>query len=494
MDSIRVILAYLGSIIDNVLGLIFFFLIRIYFNIQIIGLYGELTSFLTLFSFIIDMGFATAYLKYYSEAKNDYEEELCNSTFFFYRLIQFSLYTLVVVILIRFVDLYNFDPIITYYFILIYILRVFGTIFISIILISKKQIVKKSLALIINSIFKIILLIIFMNFFQLNINLFANVLFISNLAFTILLIYWIKDIKFVKPNKIYLVKFLKFSLPFSITIACSRIMESLDVLFVNLWFPIGDVANYFTAKEIYLFLNIFLVNIAYIFLPTFSKNFSNKKLEVNKNILKKLHKFLNIIMVPIPFILLIYSEPFFSAILGTNYILSGTILTLLTFNLMIISLNYGNLVFLQSIGKVYLLGLFSILNAIFFLFSMIFFMSPNFLNLGAIGASLALIVSNCLIQLIFQPYIYKKYKIGFYWGVFRNLILIFIIFVFQLYINNILDISFYIIPLFILIDFLIYIALNYILKGFTKQDFKFIISLLKFKNIKKTIASEFKKI
>jgi len=122
---------------------------------------------------------------------------------------------------------------------------------------------------------------------------------------------------------------------------------------------------------------------------------------------------------------------------------------------------------------------------------MIFFITPFFLNMGVIGA-ISIVLTNIIVEIITRPYFYKKFKIDFYWGAFRNLSIMLGIFLFQLYINQIISYPLIFIPFLILFDIGLYFLINYIFKGFSREDFKFIKNLIDIKNIKSIIFEELK--
>ena len=52
MDSIKILITIIAHIIEGILGFIFFYLILLYFDIETVGYYGVLISFLEMFTFI----------------------------------------------------------------------------------------------------------------------------------------------------------------------------------------------------------------------------------------------------------------------------------------------------------------------------------------------------------------------------------------------------------------------------------------------------------
>ncbi len=107
MDSIKSLIIIICGILENILSFLFFFLILVFFNIETLGIYSILYSFFMVFSFITDLGFILAHLKFFSEAKNNFEEEFYNGTILYFRLIQYSLYIIIIRIILSLIPLYE---------------------------------------------------------------------------------------------------------------------------------------------------------------------------------------------------------------------------------------------------------------------------------------------------------------------------------------------------------------------------------------------------
>ncbi len=107
---------------------------------------------------------------------------------------------------------------------------------------------------------KIILLIILRDYYISDLTLIAMVYFISNLTFFIINLFFFKSVQVKMPTKEYLIRFFRYSYPFFLITTLQIIFINIDVLIVNLYVPIKDVAIYFTAKKIYgLFPTMFMI-------------------------------------------------------------------------------------------------------------------------------------------------------------------------------------------------------------------------------------------
>ncbi|MGB5912989.1 MAG: lipopolysaccharide biosynthesis protein [Promethearchaeia archaeon] len=488
MDSTKIFLLIVGNIINIILSLVFFYLIRIIFSFEIVGYYGAFISFFTSLEFINHLGFSLAYLKYFSEASNQKDEALSNGTFLSYRIIQLSIYSTVIVLLLPFLSLYEGDLIVVYIFF-------FAWLFVRIsifdfILLSKKEAFKRSLSAICFNFLKSFLLILLINFFANDIWLLIVVLFISNISYFCLNIFLIRSRNFKRPNREYFIKFFHYSLPFFLSSTFLFVVSNIDVLLIQHWSDLLKVANYFTAKQFYTYFLIITSSISNILMTTFSKNVKDGKDKENLPIINYTHKILNLILMPLILIILLYATDIFTFIFGNNYQLTGQILYIFILILIPLSIDIANTIQLQALGEVKFVAKFSIIENIIAVFFMVIFISPSVFNLGVFGGALSFLTAKIIIQIIYRPIIYKKYNLGFYWGSFRNLLIIGGIFLIQFWINSSFVFPFYFNILFALIDIGAYFLLNYLLKGFTKEDFRFILNLLNLKNIFNSISSE----
>lgn len=491
MYSQKILLITIFYVIQIFLGLVYFYLIRICFDIKIIGFYGVLVSFFLILTFIFSFSFDMAHIKYYNDAKNTIEEAKCNGTFFFFKLIQLSVYIILILIFVPIIFPHEEDVIAIYVFFLARTLSTVAKIGNPIFL-SKKQVFKKSLPLIISSLVRIILLIIFNFLPNKDIWLLVNIILISNILHFIITIFLLKNIKIKMPAREYMKKYLKYSYPFFFVASINILVSNIDVLIVNAFFPIEDVANYFTAKQIYIYSTLLLGSLTPILLSIFSKNISEDNIEKNLLIVKKIHKFLNILLIPVIFLIALYSGGIFVFLFGEKYRLTGLILTILFFNLIPVSIGLANNIHLRALGEVNFLAKISIIHPILTLILMVIFVTPIFLNMGAIGAAIATVFATIIVQIIKRPIIYKKYGLGFYWGSFRNITVMLGIFIFQLFVNELYSYPIYLVPIFILFNLTLYFIVNYLLKGFSKDDFRFILTVINIKHIMESISLEFK--
>ena len=324
MDSTKIFLLIVGNALNVILSLFFFYMLRIFFDIETVGYYGTFISFFTTFSLINHLGFTFAYLKYFAEAKNAEEEELCNGTFLTFRVIQFVSYIAIVLIFIPLIPIYEGDIIVLYVFFIAMLF--FRASFFDTILLGKKQVFKNAISAILVAFLKDLLLILMIFYFENTLWLLTSIVMISNMAYFVLNIFFIRKRKFRKPNNEFMKKFLYYSLPFFLTSSLLFIVTNIDVLLVNAWSDINNVANYFTAKQSYSYFLIITNSITGILISTFSKNIFEGKIKDNITIINYTHKILNLLIIPIIFLTALYATDIFVFIFGEDYRLTGQIL------------------------------------------------------------------------------------------------------------------------------------------------------------------------
>ena len=489
MDSIKILLNTIGISLELFLAFFHFYFIRILFDITIVGYYSLITSFLMAMSFILDLGFSIAHLKFIPEAIDEEQESEMNGAFFIFRIIQLALYIFFIIIIFPFIPIYDGNIFITILLIVSTILT-FSEVFFNPLFLSKKFVIKKSLAMLISIAFRICFLIVFMNVFVKDMYFLTITLIISSVIFFCINLYLIRDFKFKKPSLKLLKSYLNYTLPLFIVSSLTIIINNIDILIVNLWFSLNEIANFFTAKQIFTFLTIFVIGVSNVLTTTFSKNISSGEKEKNIKIIRLTHKYINLIIVPIIFLIILYSSNIIGFLFGEVYNLSSNILNYFSFSLFTTSIGCAISVQFKALGKTRLIATITIIRNLIAIFLIVIFVAPFFLNMGSLGAAIAFTSTEFIMQLIFRPIYYIKYNIGFYWGSFRNLFIMLVVFLLQYYINSVIKIELYYVPLFILMDLALYFFINYLLKGFTIEDIKFFLSVINFKNIKNQIITE----
>ena len=139
-----------------------------------------------------------------------------------------------------------------------------------------------------------------------------------------------------------------------------------------------------------------------IFFPLFSNLIAKKDWKTVNQKIQAFQDFVSIFMFPAICAIIILADFFLILILGNQYepsILPFKILLLATY-ISIVGLPYGNII--AGMGHFYTNALINGLQLIIFLISIVFFVSPKFLNLGATGLALTLLIKNIFGNLLFS--------------------------------------------------------------------------------------------
>jgi len=490
MNSTKILVLMIGNIIGYLFDLLYFMLSRIYFDIEVIGAFGIIFSYFSIFSFILTFGFSVTYLKLHGETINIEEKAITNGTFLFFRAIQFLAYALIGFILIPFFNIKHIDFTEFLLFFIGFLFANFSYQIFSQLLITQKRIFTKSLILTTSLILKNILLISLIRFFKPNLKLLVSIYLIINFLYFFIYLISLSQIKIKMPNKETINKFIKNSYLMIITSSLLAILGNIDVILISNTFTIKDVANYFTAKQIFNYFIALITGIHFLLIPVFSKNIKLDNGNENLETIKKIHKYFNIIIVFLACLIILYSIDVIILFFGEKYKTTAVILSILSIGFIMISINFGKNIHLRALGENSFYSILLIFEYFISLIILIIFISPLFLNLGPIGAAFSLVFAHIITQLITRPIIYKKYGIGFYWGVFRNVLIMISIILLHIYVLNIYFNSIIFIPVFIIFDAVLYFVINYLTRGYNKEDIKFFFNIIRFKTIKKSILSE----
>ena len=488
MDSRKILISTASEFLVLIFGTLSFYFLRLYFSIEQIGEYGVIISFFGTFSFLNDLGFSLAHLKHFAEAKTSEEEAKYNGAFLFFQSIQISSYFVLIVILIPILQIYPQDIYLVFMFLLADLFLKSGNIFRPIFY-SKKKVVKKAISDLSLYIFKLLLVLLLgmgatdlWSFFWIN--------FLSSVIYFVISLFFLRGINIQKPSKEFIYKYFKYAYPFFITTSMQIIVSHIDVLFISFWFPIEDVANYYTAKQIYGYIALFSNSISNILINTFSKNLSEGNKAKNLELIDKIEKFLGIFMVAIVFLASLYSTRILIFFFGDDYQLTGILLSILVINFIQISVGKGISLQLSALGETKYIAWTTIIRHILAILLQVIFISPYLLNLGAIGGALAFSIVGILMSLIFRPITYIKFGLRFSWRIIGYVIIMGGVALLQFYINQIFLYEIYFIPLFVLFDLLLFLSILYLTKGISKADILYIYQIVNPKEIKKIFFSE----
>jgi O-antigen/teichoic acid export membrane protein len=303
------------------------------------------------------------------------------------------------------------------------------------------------------------------------------------LLFPLLFKYY-KELPHGKWNKSLARKYYKYGVPTLLTSIIASVVHYSDKLILAHFTNIEELGYYTAAMAVGGSFMLLSNSIGTIFFPLFSKLISENNWDMVNKKNSSYQTFSALFIFPLIALIVIISEPLMITFLGERYIssiLPFKIIVAATY-FVITGMPYGNII--TGMGRFYVNVWINASHFLVFIGSVIFFVSPKYLDLGATGLAL-----NLMITYIYKNamYIMVANKIGslkYIWGNFYRIVLILLVsFVFYALSNRIAEITFwwlYIIPIYLFFTY-------FILYLFNLMKFEHILVLLEILNLKKTI-------
>ena len=460
----------------------------------IIGTIAFGLSFVNMFSFIGNLGMASAHIKLMNEG---YETGSCITVYSIIHVSTKFLFLLVVIayyLIQKFAFNYSFESEVhekvIFIFLLMSIIQTFIDIPLSTFIAKTEQAKQDISELIKQGILqpsRIVAVLLGGQALALSLVNFSAVLIVIP-------VYWYfhKTYSFGKFNKTLLKKYMNYAIPLiSIGIA-SSLIHTLDKVLLQYFWNSEEVGYYSAAYRISSIFLTMSFAVANLFFPLFAKSFNEKKYGYIQDKIDKFEHLMFVFMMPIMIFIMVYSDTIVHLLLGEKFLPSVNTLSVLTCAMFIymISIPYGNLI--TGIGLFKLTAIINIINLIIMCSFMVIFVHPSFMNMKSTGTAYAMLVSYFYLFLVFR-FVIQKYapQIKVHWNI-RYLLYGIINFTFFYYLYNFLSTRQ---PLITAIVFpLVYITVTfstlYFLKLLTKQDLQFMFSLFKVKNLFQYINNE----
>lgn len=471
MESQKILFVIFFKVSKYALSFIFFYLMVIFYDPSVIGTVRFAISFVAIFSFIFNLGFAIAHLKIYPE-----EEDKAASIG---ALLIFKIFFILISLIFYFILLsfFKLNKIILQIMIIFIFEQIFQGINSSMsnILIADNEIIKGSFPWVIISSSKITLLILGLFIFPTNELLLSLIYLFSTLFHTGFLFIYIVPYKIKKPTKKILKKYLKYTYPLSFSSIAVLISENIGIILINFWISPEAVAYYYAGDHLSVFRTILPNIISLVMLSIFSKNIKDSKSEKNKQMIRKISKYLCIFWGMVIILSFSYSDEFILIFMGDAYYQSIFVFNILILTHIIVINDVAVFTDLNARGLTKLFSIIKFIGEIYNIFLTIYFVAPFGLNLGINGLALSILFRYITYTPIVRLYLWKKYKYPYNFGIFLYLGVAFITFLITNIITSNFDLvkQFYLIPIFALISISLYFGLLYLLKGINKEDLKY---------------------
>ncbi len=309
-----------------------------------------------------------------------------------------------------------------------------------------------------------------------------------------LLIKYFKDLPFGRIDKKLLSKYLYYGLPTLLLTAISSVLQYADKLVLAHYTSVEELGYYAAAMSIGGTMLILSNSIGNIFFPLFSGLLKdNNWKEVNKKN-KVYQEFNTLFLLPLIFLLALIAEPLLTTVLGARYqpsVVPFKIIVISTY-LVIVGMPYGNII--TGMGRFYANVWINASQLLVFIVSITFFISPKYLNLGATGLAL-----NLMITYLYRngAYIVVAKKIGSLQYDKTNLLRILTIclitipfWIISIYIKDVFSCWWLVIaPIYMAV---LYVIL-YLIKMITRRHYDTLLEIVNIKKTARYIRSETKR-
>jgi O-antigen/teichoic acid export membrane protein len=249
-----------------------------------------------------------------------------------------------------------------------------------------------------------------------------------NLIITVLLIplawRFIKKLPWGGFSRELATKYGKIAVPVFFIVVINSLIAHSDKLVLAHFTNVEELGFYSAAFALGGMFLLVSRSVGMIFFPLFSKLISEGNWELINIRIGTFHNFISIFFFPILCALVLVAEPFLLTILGTRYqpSVNPFIILLFATYVEIIGMPYGNLI--SGMGRFYTIVVINVVKLLFFVLFLIYFVSPEFMGLGASGIALNLLINNVVVNGLFIALAVHLGKIKFDKPIFyRHLLL-----------------------------------------------------------------------
>jgi O-antigen/teichoic acid export membrane protein len=201
--------------------------------------------------------------------------------------------------------------------------------------------------------------------------------------------------------------------PIAMIVIIGSVLTYSDKLFLGHYTDVTEIGYYSAAYAIGgMFLMVSHAT-GQIFFPLFSKLIAEKDWKSVNLRINHYQDFASLFIFPTIVAVIIAGGPFLTLILGERYLPSVTPfkILLLASYVSIVGMPYGNIT--SGLGKFYNVALVNGIQLVFFFGGIVFFLSPNFLGLGATGLALNLLLINVVGNISYLIYAKRTGEIIF---------------------------------------------------------------------------------
>lgn len=463
---------------------------------SVLGTITFALSYVTMFSFVADLGFGTAHIKKLSEGL-DAEKGL--GTYSRIKLALIALYTITVIcffLIQKYILKTSFESNEHIYAIFIFLISAIITQTCSICKTTFTAYAQQAktdlpdfLSSIINQILRIALVLLGFRVLALSLGNLASVIAVIPFYF-----YLFRGYKLGKFDILIARDYWKIAKPVMITAMTSVLFASLGIVILQFYTNSEQVGYYSAGFRIGGFVLLISFSIGNLFFPIFSRAAANKDYKTIVKYMEKFERFSFIYLMPVIVLVTLFANEIVRLLLGKEFSASVPIMMMINISMFfrVLTSPYGSIMsgfglFNQSL-QIGIIQLFCYLILLFL------FTNPNFMNLSGYGAALAYLLSTILLFALYIIYSKKNLKMLY----FKNLLIYLSFALVNFGITFLIYQGFNITSLLMKACFaIIYLFMTYLLmyslKLFKKEDLQIVRVIFDFKAMNKYINQEIRR-
>jgi lipopolysaccharide exporter len=227
---------------------------------------------------------------------------------------------------------------------------------------------------------------------------------VAAIAILPLYLFFSKNLQFGKFSGKIARDMLLTALPITVVVTGQVLTKWSDKLILN-YFTNAETLGFYTAAfGMVSFVGIIQSSIGSIFFPLFARNIQAKAFDYVNDILARYFKFLFAIVFPFFVLIYLFATPLVSLLLGPGFAESANVLQLSLFAVFVplVFLPYANILF--GNGQFRLSAIVWILHFLSILLLGYLFVNPAYLNMQGVGMALAILLAKTIMLFIFAFY------------------------------------------------------------------------------------------
>jgi O-antigen/teichoic acid export membrane protein len=407
-------LSFFFNILSSILGFISVFFVARFMGPQALGAISTALAFTGLFAIFGDFGFGIAHYKRVSEGM---DLGKCVGTFLVIRIATTGIMTFITLAVLFFMKMSsgktplpeNLMPI----FYIVLVSTIIGNMLYVIIYTFTARVEKaKEWGILLTQKF-------FVSFFRVLVALTGlAVIYLawSNLLGVVISIlvalYFFRRFPIGKPDKVIFRSYVQYAIPSLLIGVTETIFMNIDKVFISYFWNVTQVGFYSSAQSLIAILSYIGAIFVGILLPTYSSLHVENRIREIRELANRVERYISLLLMPLVFFIFFFADAIRKLILGPKFILSTPIISILVLNAMLViftqpyssqllgtnQIKLGMVIGLIMLGSNIALNLILIPRQLF---------AITLVGLGAKGAAVSLLMSSLIGTVLFRYYAFK---------------------------------------------------------------------------------------